>query len=384
MTVRAPVALTVNGIGDKVAERTSGGRTTTVWETNTAVAAIDVVAGPYAVRRSDGASVFFLPEHERAAIGILATLAAARRHYSDWFSDLPWKELRLSEYPDLEGQATSYPANITMSEGLGFLGVAGPTGGLAFAVVAHEAAHQWWGHLLRVAEGPGTGMLVEGMADYSALLLHERVLGRDGRVAFAKQLEKEYLAGRLEQAERPIVETLEGRGDGEAVLQKKGAWVMWMLHQEIGDDAMFSALRRLVAMQRSRDAAATPLDLLVSLRRSAPDSAAFDRFTRQWFAEVVLPEFAIDSARCDRARGKWDCRARLRNVGSGEVRVDVVAFAGDRIPIGGRARTAIGAGGVAELRWALGERPDRIEVDPDALVLQRNRERAMISVPATR
>lgn len=381
MTVRAPVTLTVNGIGDKVAERTSDGLTTTVWTTTTGVSAIDVVAGPYEAYRAAGVAVHALAEHGPAAAEMAATLAAARRHYSDWFSPFPWQELRLSEYPDLETQATSYPANITVSEGLGFLGASGPSGGLSFAVVSHEAAHQWWGHLLRVAEGPGTGLLVEGMADYSALLLHERVLGPGARIAFARRLEEEYLSGRSEHAEVPVVAAREGAGDGEAVLQKKGAWIMWMLHNEFGEEATFTALRRLFVTQRSRDIAATPVDLLLALRASAPDTLAFDRFARQWFADVVLPEFTVDFAHCEGSTGAWRCRARVRNVGSGQVTVEVAAFVGDRLLSAGRTRAALGPNGSADLLWTLAERPERIVVDPDVVMLQRNRDRATIRVP---
>lgn len=31
---------------------------------------------------------------------MLATLDAARRHYSEWFHPFPWRELKISEFPN--------------------------------------------------------------------------------------------------------------------------------------------------------------------------------------------------------------------------------------------------------------------------------------------
>ena len=105
--------------------------------------------------------------HERLpnAVEMQHALRAARTRYAEWYAPYPWQELRLAESPDLETQATAYPTTIAVSEGLGWRTPEGARGGLAFAVAAHEAAHQWWGHLLNIAEGPGTGMLAEGLAE---------------------------------------------------------------------------------------------------------------------------------------------------------------------------------------------------------------------------
>ena len=48
-------------------------------------------------------------------------LDAARRYYSEWFYPYPWRELKLSEFPNLATYAQGFPTNITFSEGIGFL-----------------------------------------------------------------------------------------------------------------------------------------------------------------------------------------------------------------------------------------------------------------------
>jgi ABC-2 type transport system permease protein len=59
--VNAPSAYTVNAVGVKTAEWTAAGRTTAVWESDAPVAALNVIAGRWAVRRQGGTAVFFHP-----------------------------------------------------------------------------------------------------------------------------------------------------------------------------------------------------------------------------------------------------------------------------------------------------------------------------------
>ncbi|MBK8004267.1 MAG: hypothetical protein IPK12_10110 [Gemmatimonadetes bacterium] len=209
LTIRAPADYTVSAVGDDLAAITDGGWRTTVWEAERPVAALSILAGRFVTRRAPGVAVLHHPGHAAGAADIARTLAAARRRYSEWFHPYPWTELRLAEFPDLATSATSYPASIGFSEGIGFLAGGDTAQGLAFSVTAHEAAHQWWGHLVRAAEGPGTDLLVEGMANYATLLLHEAERGPQARSRYSRQLERYYLAERRASAERPVLATEE-------------------------------------------------------------------------------------------------------------------------------------------------------------------------------
>ena len=44
--------------------------------------------------------------------------------------------------------------------------------------LAHETAHQWWGHAVVPANAEGATMLVESLTKYSELLVMERRYGR--------------------------------------------------------------------------------------------------------------------------------------------------------------------------------------------------------------
>jgi ABC-type transport system involved in multi-copper enzyme maturation permease subunit len=376
LRVRAPRELTVNGVGQQTASTTIGHETVTSWETREPVSALALVGAAYAVRRSDGVAVYHHPLHTRSLDVIVETLAAARRRYAAWFFPYPWSELRLSEYADLSSQATSYPTNIAFSEGLGFLTIPGDSGGLAFAVTAHEAAHQWWGHLLTAGTGPGTGMLVEGMADYATLLLYDAERGAAARRAYATLLERQYLEGRQASRERSLVESDDAAAADEVVLQKKGAWAMWMLHQSLGADRTFAGLRAFIAAHRAPGRFATLEGLLSTLRRQATDTLLFDAHVSEWFRSNRLPAFSLHDAHCQADDGEWLCHATLRNDGTGTATVEVLAARerGDRMR-GDLMVVAADAGASTVVRWRLPQRPDRVVVDPEVRVLQAARER---------
>ncbi len=327
--VRAPSVYTVNSVGVKTAEWRRGGRTTVVWESDQPVGALNVIAGRWDVRRRGGTAVFFHPGHPFNVEPILDTLVAARARYSEWFYPYPWRELRLSEIPDLETNATAFPTNISFSEGIGFLTGGDPRAGLAFSVTAHEAAHQWWGHLLTAGNGPGTGLLIEGMANYSALLLHESENGLEARAAFARQLERSYLEERRVSSERPLLETLERRASDEAALSQKGAWVLWMLHNHLGRDRMLAGLRELIGRHVQSREPATPGDLIETLRSHAADPAAYQEMVDQWLSGVVLPEYELSGVSVEKAGNGWRATATVRNLGTGTASVEVAAMRGD-------------------------------------------------------
>ena len=154
----------------------------------------NVVAGRYAVREGEGTVIYYHPEHDYNIEEMALALDAAREYYAEWFHPFPWSVLKLSEYPGYLGGAQGFPTNIVISEAQGFLDKSEPGSRGPFSIVAHEAAHNWWGALLTPGEGPGgDGFLSEGMANYATMLLLERVYGDRERMAFSRLRERDHV-----------------------------------------------------------------------------------------------------------------------------------------------------------------------------------------------
>ena len=388
ITVTAPSDYTVTSVGVKTAERTEGGATTVVWESDHPVGTVNVMAGRWAVAEQDGNAIYYHPGHPYNVEEMLATLAAARTHYSEWFYPYPWEQLRINEFPNVETNATGFPTNISFSETSGFLTKRDHTTEATFVVTAHEVAHQWWGNILRPGEAPGADVLLEGAAHYSTLLLREAVHGVRGRIAFATQIETDYTTQRRVDAEKPLAHITGDRGRTDATaVYNKGAWVLWMLHDHLGPDRMLDGLHAFFQRYIAPDDGDYPAlrDFVETLRPFAPDSAAYQAYVDQWFFEVVLPEYQLSSVAVEKHGDQWLVSATVENVGTGVATVDVAATRGERFVRGEanpdhrdvRTQTYVVPDTPRRLSWTVPFEPERIVVDPDARVLQLNRERAV-------
>ncbi len=377
LTVDVPTSFVVSAVGDLLSETFADSRRRSTWMSPVPLLVVTVAAAPYRVIRDAGVAVYHHPDHAEPARAISTTLAAARRNYSEWFGALPWTELRVNEHAELFTQATAYPSAIALSETMGFKTARGPLGDLAFAVTAHEAAHQWWGHLLHVGDGPGSGMLLEGMADYATLRLHAAVLGDSARAAFARRLEREFLEGRRVRDEPSLATAREGSATHEAVLQKKGAMVLWMLQDAIGAERMDRALRAFLAAHPLGGPPATLDAFVAAVRAVAADTSEYDRFVRQWIDSRTLPSFSVESSHCTPASERWNCEVVVRNGGDADARVEIAAMR-DGIRLSAGVHVELAAGATRGIAFTSSGRPDALVFDPDVRVLQAGR--AMWSV----
>src|SRR6185369_1596130 len=130
-------------------------------------------------------------------------------------------------------------------------------------------------------------------------------------------------------------------------------------------------------------------DFVASMRPFAPDPAAYDAFTRQWFFQVVVPEYRLDGARKARTGAGWEVAVKVRNAGTGRMPVEVAATRGERFTKDGkpvpewrdaRATVVLGPGEEREVRIPCPFEPDKVVVDPDVQVLQLRRKAAIASL----
>jgi ABC-2 type transport system permease protein len=388
--VSAPEDFTINSVGTLERQEITNGRRTVEWRSDHPVRFFNVVAGRWAERRGNGTVIYYHPGHHYNIDEISEALDASRKYYSEWFYPYPWKELKLSEFPNLDTYAQGFPTNITFSEGIGFLTRSDPLSDVAFLVTAHEAAHQWWGNILTPGKGPNGNILAEGMAHFSTAMLFEQVKGPRGRIEFLKGIESRYEKFRRRDSERPLVK-IDGSQDGDTtVTYDKGGWVFWMLLRHMGREHALRGLRAFI--EEYHDGPDFPViqDFLAVMRRFAPDGAAFDAFAKQWFFEVVVPEYKLSEGNCEPvqgADGEWEVTVRVENAGTARMDVEIAAVAGERFGEDNkpradyrdaRTRVTLGAGEARDITIRCHFKPDRVLVDPDALVLQLGRKHAIV------
>lgn len=395
--VTGPAGWRFHSVGVMTADSTRGDRRTMVWSTDAPVRFVNVVGGRWdvaadTVTAADGdtarTAVYHHPAHDYRIDQVAAALAAAREHYARWFAPFPWRELRISEFPNLAQYAQGFPTNITFSEGIGFLTRGAGNLDAAFMVTAHEAAHQWWGNLLTPGEGPGGNVLSEGMAHFSTALLLEEEKGPAARRAFLERIETGYGEERRPDAERPLVETDGSRpGDG-TVTYDKGGWAFWMLMDRMGRERMLRGLRAFVERYRQGPDYPVLHDFLAHMERFAADTAAYRSVTGRWFRDVVVPEYRIRRAevRRDTAAGGWRTELVVENIGTGRPPVELAVVRGSRGEGSGEdgdrdyraaavtARPGPGARDTVTVRSDFP--PERAVVDPDTRLLMLERSAA--------
>jgi ABC-2 type transport system permease protein len=394
VTIRVPEEYAAHSVGELESETVAGGVRTAVWRSDYPVEFVNVICGRWETARGAGTALHYHRDHAYNVAEILEALDGARSRYSEWFFPYPWKELRVSEFAAHATYAQGFPTNISFSEGVGFLAKSDPRARVAFQVAAHEAAHQWWGNLLVPGAGPGGNVLSEGMANFSTILLVDELRGARERIEFCKRMETSYARGRQVDSERPLVRLLGSRPGDTTVTYDKGAWVFWMLHQRLGRERSLAASREFLRRFHHADDHPLLQDFIATVEPFAEDVEGYREFVEQWFEDVVVPEYELEEvAKRELEDGAWEVTARVTNAGTGRMPVEVCAARGARFDDEGereedgesagdapyqdrRITVVLGAGESESVRIECPFEPERVLVDPDALVLQLRREAA--------
>ena len=340
ITLHAPAEYTLNASGMLVSDEVKDGVRTSFWESDHPINFFNVVAGKWKVRRGEGTAIYYHEGHEYNLDEMSSCLDGARKHYSEWFREYPWNELKLSEFPSLATYAQGFATNITFSEGIGFLTKSAPEERLAFMVTAHESAHQWWGNILEPGKGPGGNVLSEGMAHFSTILLTEEMLGLRDRIAMCKKFESRYGDNRQVDSERPLVKLMGSRPGDTTCTYEKGGWVAWMLLNRMGRDNMLAGLKEFIRKYENGPDHPVLQDFVAVMREFAPDKESYDDFVKQWFFQVVVPEYDVTEGSKARivagldsgVAEEWEVHVKVKNKGSSRMPIEVAVARGERFP----------------------------------------------------
>ena len=157
------------------------------------------------------------------------------------------------------------------------------------ALLAHELAHQWFGDLVTCREW-AHAWLNEGFASYCEYVWEEWYLGEDEaqqkRLDDASQYFDEDARYRRPIVWRTYTEPVELF---DRHLYEKGAWVLWMLRNVVGDDVFKRAIQAYVV--RYREGLVTTPDLVRVFEDVSGKTLGW--FFDQWVYGAGHPEFEV-------------------------------------------------------------------------------------------
>ena len=234
-------------------------------------------------------------------------------------------------------------------------------------VIVHEIAHQWFGNSVTEANWDHV-WLSEGFATYFAYLFFEHAYGHERFLQ--KMLDARDSVYEL-YAETPqyriVHDNLEDMRDVTSRLTyQKGAWILHMLRNRIGDEAWWSGIRAYYAAHRN--GLATTDDFLAAMERAC--TCDLTAFFEQWLyagGNIVLA-------------GDWhyDADGRSLEIRLEQVQQDGHLFVAD-VEIGvyeaGTALPSVYTSSLGPqavtLRVPMEREPERVVLDPQTVLLAR-------------
>jgi ABC-2 type transport system permease protein len=355
-----------------------------------------VFSARYAVHegtwRDVALQIYHHPPHRVTLDRMIAGMQSALDYYTSHFGPYPYRELRIMEVPPYSINGRAFPSAVAFAEQNFITRNDGGRVDLTFFGTAHEVAHQWWGGQVRPAYAKGRGFVSETLANYSAMMVTEKVLGAaEARRIYDYQMNR-YLTQRAETGRDVALLEVE---DHPHVSYGKGAVALYTLREQIGEDAVNAALKRfLEKYRRNGPPYPTSLDLYRELRAVTPPS--LHPLLTDLFETITLWDLKTQSAASRRlADGRYEVTmnvraAKLRADGVGRETttpmndlVEVAVFTeGKDAPIY-QSRQRIHSG-QQTLTVVVPAEPARAGLDPQGKLIERQRGDNIVNVEKVR
>ena len=250
-------------------------------------------------------AVYHHPPHDTNVRTMLEAMKVSLEVFSKDFSPFQFKQLRILEFPAYATFAQSFANTVPYSEAIGFIQHRKDPDDIDMVtyITAHEIGHQWWAHQLIPSEQQGATLLVESMAQYSALRVMEKLYGPEQIRKFLKYELDRYLRARgSERLEELPLARVENQG---YIHYQKGGLAMYLLKEEVGIEVVDRTLRRLLAEFAFKPAPyANASDFLRVLREEAgPDH---EQLITDLFERITLYDLKLETAESRKlADGRW-------------------------------------------------------------------------------
>jgi hypothetical protein len=356
--------------------------------------------GPYEIhkdvaKQEDGTDLpieFYSMPGSVAAIKedfILAEMSNSIRYFSQLFGKYPYPIFRGAYHPFAFGQGFATTIMIPATDS---------ANSSTFSFIAHETSHQWWGDLV-LWRSYRDQWLSEGFADYSGLIytqLRDKTKSEKHLIEYFRddlRMPPQTLTGigpgRLADVGPLIMghrlESRETRGAYTALIYKKGALVLRMMHflftdPQTGEGKLFFDMMTDFVQRYKNGAASTEQFFAVANEhiKSTPLAQKYgynslNWFYHQWVTQAYLPSYQLSYHIEDdpASKGGIVLKGEITQTGVPESEKwfmplpVLIHFAGGKTARG----TVAVMGSRSPISIRLAQQPVKVELDPELWIL---------------
>jgi aminopeptidase N len=299
--------------GYEVSDVTRDGRRTVRYRTDAPVLNFfSVQSADYAIRKVDHngveLAIYYDAQHPWNVERMISALKLGLDYFQAEFSPYQFRQARILEFPAYASFAQAFANTMPYSESIGFVTDNTKPDKIDYVtyVTAHELGHQWWAHQLISAEMQGGTALTETLAQYSALMVMEKTYGQPAIRRFLKRELDSYLRSRGGELveELPLIRV----ENQDYIHYRKGALVMYLLRDRLGEAKVNAALRTLLQRYAFKGAPyPRSQDLVDALRAQAGDDAQAQQLITDLFEKITLYDLKTKTAVArKRSDGRYD------------------------------------------------------------------------------
>ncbi len=216
--------------------------------------------------------VFHHPNHTANLNSMLNGARSALQYYTQQFGPYPYNIFRLVEHPGYGSGMHAEATTIDYQEGFSLLNPKDQNAyDLPFYIVAHEAAHQWWGAAQLVpARVEGAIAITETFAVYTGMQVLEEAYGNEQLQRYLTQIRKTYEIPRTKAAV-PLLRAMDQYHG-----YRKGPFALYALSKYTSKEQVNGALKQLLTKHGSgKPPLPTTLDLYRELKGITPDTLQY-------------------------------------------------------------------------------------------------------------
>ena len=288
--------------GRRVSDETQGDRRIARFQSSAPILGFfSIQSADYevATRQADGTEleVYYDRQHPYNVERMLDAMQASLGYYRANFGPYQFDHARIIEFPGYDSFAQAFAGTMPWSEQLGFIANFGDPEEIDYVtyIAAHEFGHQYWAHQLISADQQGGTVMVETMAQYSAMMVMKQLYGEDQMRRFLKYELDSYLAARGGEAIEEL--PLERVENQDYIHYRKGAVVMYLLQDRLGEDRMNAMLAELLNRYRFKSQPyATSRDLVDGLYSLARAKEERD-LIRDLFERITIWDLKAEDAK---------------------------------------------------------------------------------------